>query len=94
MSIIKTLKEKYEPRLRDAYTQLMNKGILTAANNNELYTSLRSFIGKDYQYFVIDHFNDNELNELTGLAIRTAEHFGRQRFLAYKQMLELQLSGI
>jgi Zn-dependent protease with chaperone function len=94
MSIIKTLKEKYEPRLRDTYTQLMNKGILTAANNNELYTSLRSFIGKDYHYFVIDHFNDNELNELTGLAIRTAEHFGRQRFMAYKQMLELQLPGI
>ncbi|HEY4208461.1 MAG TPA: M48 family metalloprotease, partial [Puia sp.] len=94
MSIVRTLKEKYEPRLRETYTQLMTKGIITAANNSELYTALMSFIGKDYRYFVTDHFNDSELNELTGLAIKTAEHFGRQRFMAYKQMLELQLSGI
>ena len=94
MSIIATLKEKYEPELRKAYTQLMDKGLITLAGNNELYTSLKTFIGKDYRYFIIDHFNDDELNELTGLAIRTAEYFGQQRFMIYKQMLELQLSGI
>jgi len=94
MSIIATLKEKYEPQLKNTYTQLMVKGLISLDDNNELYTSLKAFVGKDYRYFIIDHFNDNELSELTGLAIRTAEHFGQQRFMIYKQMLELQLSSI
>jgi len=93
MSIIKTLKETHEPALRKTYTQLMDKGIITRESNDELYTSLKAFIGNDYRYFVTDHFNDDELNELTGLAIKTAEHFGQQRFMRYKQMLELQLSS-
>jgi len=93
MSIIKTLKEKYEPRLRKVYTQLMDKGLITQETSSELYTSLKAFIGKDYRYFEGNHFNDNELNDLTGLAIKTAEFFGQQRFMAYKQMLELQLSS-
>ncbi|HEY8968296.1 MAG TPA: hypothetical protein VIM64_04370, partial [Puia sp.] len=94
MSIIRTLKEKYEPQLKKAYTQLMDKGLITPESNNELYTSLKAFIGKDYRYFVIDHFSDNELNDLTGLAIRTAEFYGQHRFMVYKKMLELQLSNI
>jgi len=93
MSIIKTLKEKYEPRLRKVYTQLIDKGLITQETSSELYTSLKAFIGKDYRYFEGNHFNDNELNDLTGLAIKTAEFFGQQRFMAYKQMLELQLSS-
>lgn len=93
MSIIATLKEKYEPQLKNTYTRMMVKGLISSDDNNELYTSLKAFVGKDYRYFVVDHFNDNELNELTGLAIRTAEHFGQRRFMVYKQMLELQLAG-
>ncbi|HVV04479.1 MAG TPA: M48 family metallopeptidase [Puia sp.] len=94
MSIIATLKEKYEPQLRQAYIQLMDRGLITPERNSELYASLKAFITKDYRYFVGDHFNDDELNELTGLAIRTAEYYGQQRFMVYKQMLELQLSSI
>jgi hypothetical protein len=91
--IIATLKEKYEPQLKNAYTRMMVKGLISPDDNNELYTSLKAFIGKDYRYFVVDHFSDNELNELTGLAIKTAEHYGQQRFMVYKQMLELQLAS-
>jgi Zn-dependent protease with chaperone function len=91
-SIISTLKDQLEPALKKAYQQLMDEDLLTKENNGELYASLKTFAEKDYFYFVSGEFQNNELNELTGLAIKTAEHFHKQKFAAYKKLLETQLT--
>lgn len=92
-SIIDNLKNNYEPALKDYYRKLMDAGVITAENNSELYEELNTFMGKNYYYFVAEEFQNNELNELTGLAIRAAEHFDKQKFAAYKQLLVTQLAA-
>jgi len=92
-SILATLKEKYEPALKEDYRQMMEEGLITAEDSGSLYTELKEFSGKNYYYFVNDKFQNDELNELTGLAIRTAEHLNKQKFAVYKRLLEQQLAA-
>jgi len=92
-SIVGSLKEKYEPALKKAYQQMMDDGAISQAGESELYDALKAFSEKNYLYFVSGQFQNEELNELRGLAIRTAEHFNKRKFAAYKRMLEQQLTA-
>ncbi|MBS1663996.1 MAG: M48 family metalloprotease [Bacteroidetes bacterium] len=91
--ILRTIKEQYEPDLKKAYRQLIDDGMLTKEENEKLYDALPAFSEKDYRYFVDGKFQNNELDELRGLAIQTAEHLHRRKFASYKRLLEQQLSA-
>ncbi len=63
-------------------------------NPADLPGRIQDFLSKNYVYFLNDAFLDNELNELTGLAMNIADELGRQQFECYKKMLEAQSESL
>ena len=90
-AIVSDLKQEHEPALKKAYQDLSDSGVITPGNNKELFDRITDFSGKNYFYFVSGQFQNDELNELSGLAIQTAEAFSKYKFACYKKMLEKQL---
>ena len=90
-SIIRGLKEKDEKDLKQKYRELEQAGILQAG---ELSSRVQSFLDRDYAYFIDRSFQNNELDELKGLAIDVANAFNRYQFKLYKKMLVEQFSPI
>lgn len=88
-SIVRGLKEKEEKDLKRKYTELEETGIL--AGDEELCSRLRTFMSRDYAYFIDKSFLNEELDELKGLAIDVANAFNRYQFKLYKKMLVEQL---
>ena len=92
ISTVRGLKEKEEKDLKQKYRELEQAGILQANENPELYTRVQTFTGRDYAYFIDKSFQNEELDELKGLAIDVANAFNRHQFKFYKKMLVDQLS--
>ena len=93
-SIIQGLKEKDEKELKQKYRELELAGILQIGENKELYMRVQTFLDRDYAYFIDKSFQNNELEELKGLAIDVANAFNRYQFKRYKKMLVEQFSPI
>jgi hypothetical protein len=91
-TIIGRIKSEVEPPLKKAYGYFLEKGIVDDGSNNDLARRLREFCEKDYHYFVGNQFQDNEMNDLTGLATETAGIVWDRKRKAYRELLELQLS--
>lgn len=91
--LIAQLKATEEAALKKAYNRILDEQIL---DENLLPSSgdILSFLQKQYAYFVSGDFQNNELNDLTGLATKTAEQLNQLRFNAYKSMLELQAESL
>ena len=90
-NIISGLKEKEEKDLKVKYGELELTGIL--AGEEELYSRVRTFLSRDYAYFIDKSFQNEELDELKGLAIDVANAFNRYQFKLYKKMLVEQLAN-
>jgi Zn-dependent protease with chaperone function len=91
-TILGLLKKDEEPALKKAYRQLLEDGVLDDSAN--LTGQIQSFLSKNYVYFVNDAFLDNELNELTSLAMAVGAELNRQQFETYKKMLETQAESL
>jgi len=91
--IIRTIKEAYEPGLKKAYRRMMDDGLLTEAENGELYKALVAFSEKDYRYYIDGQFQNNELGELRRLGVQAAEYLNGRKFAAYRRLLEEQLAA-
>lgn len=87
-TIISQLKANEEERLRRTYRQLLTDEALIAPDE------VAGFLSKDYLYFCDGEFRNDELNELTGLAMKTAEQLNRRRFDLYKTVLQLQAAAL
>ena len=90
-TIVEELKNEHEPALKKFYKELVDAGVITSANDKSLHDRIIAFAAKDYRYFVSDQFQNDELNELSGLAIAVAEAFNKYKFARYKAILENQL---
>ena len=90
-SIVSGLKDKEEKDLKRKYSELEETGILLAEENSELHARVRTFMSRDYAYFIDKSFQNEELDELKGLAIDVANAFNRYQFKLYKKMLVEQL---
>lgn len=90
-SIIADIKEIYEPKLKDFYRMVLKENLLSGC---QLKEDLQKFIDSNYQYFLDNEFLNNELNELTSLAVRLGNELSNYRFRVYKKMLEEQLEGL
>jgi Zn-dependent protease with chaperone function len=101
-TIISLLKAAEESRLKKAYRQLLADELLDSPdelldNPDELLDNpdeLNNFLSKDYAYFIDGEFRNDELNELTTLAMKTAEQLNRHRFERYKTVLEVQADSL
>ncbi|HWB94071.1 MAG TPA: M48 family metallopeptidase [Puia sp.] len=89
--ILKSLKDKEEKDLKRKYSELEATGILLTDENKDLYTRVQAFLSRDYAYFIDKSFQNQELDELKGLAIDVANAFNRYQFKLYKKMLVEQL---
>jgi Zn-dependent protease with chaperone function len=91
--LIAQLKATEEAALKKAYNRILDEQLL---DENLLPSSgdILSFLQKQYAYFISGNFQNNELNDLTGLATKTAEQLNQLRFNAYKSMLELQAGSL
>jgi len=90
-AIVSSLKVTHEPALKKAYRELIDSGVITSEDNKELYDSILDFSRKNYAYFISQQFQNHELDELSGLAIKVAEAFNKYKFACYKKMLIEQL---
>jgi len=88
-STIRGIKEKEEKELKQKYRELEQAGIL---QTGDLASRAQSFLDRDYAYFIDKSFQNNELDELKGLAIDVANAFNRYQFKLYKKMLVEQFS--
>jgi Zn-dependent protease with chaperone function len=93
-STIRGLKEKDEKELKQKYMELELAGILQATENSELCSRVQTFRDRNYAYFIDKSFQNNELDDLKGLAIDVANAFNRYQFKWYKKMLIEQSSPI
>ena len=91
-TIVRGLKEKEEMDLKRKYGDLERTGIL--AGEEELSARVRTFLSRDYAYFIDKSFQNEELDELKGLAIDVANAFNRYQFKLYKKMLVEQLNAV
>lgn len=91
--IIRAIKSKYEPGLNKAYRSLMEDGLISQAEDADLHKALIAFLEKDYRYYIDGKFQNNELGELRGLGIRTANLLNERKFAAYRRLLEQQLAA-
>jgi hypothetical protein len=89
--ILKSLKDKEEKDLKRKYSELEATGILLTDENKDLYARVQAFLSRDYAYFIDKSFQNQELDELKGLAIDVANAFNRYQFKLYKKMLVEQL---
>lgn len=86
--IIRQLKANEEPALKKAFNKLLDDNVLAAPEE------IRSFVIKQYAYFLDNAFLNNELNELTGLSRKTAEALHRRQFESYRSLLDLQAAAL
>lgn len=91
--IVGDIKRDFEPALKKVYKELQDTRVISREENKELYERIDNFASKDYHYFIVRHFQNDELNDLTGIAIQVAEELNRHKFQAYKQMLIEQAIG-
>jgi Zn-dependent protease with chaperone function len=92
-SIVRGLKENEEKDLKQKYRELEQAGILQVQESPELVARMHTFMERDYAYFVDKSFQNEQLDELKGLAIDVANAFNRYQFKWYKKMLVEQLSA-
>jgi Zn-dependent protease with chaperone function len=86
--ILGQLRRNEEAQLKKSLQQLLDDNVLDSPE------PVRTFLTKKYAYFLDGKFLNNELNELTGLAVKTAEQLNHRRFTSYKAMLELQAASL
>ncbi|HUB60846.1 MAG TPA: M48 family metalloprotease [Puia sp.] len=86
--ILGQLRRNEEAQLKKRYQQILDENLLDSPE------PVRAFLTKTYVYFFDGKFMNNELNELTGLAMKTGEQLNQRRFAAYKAMLELQAAAL
>ncbi|HTR29514.1 MAG TPA: M48 family metallopeptidase [Puia sp.] len=86
--ILRQLKSTEEAELKRAYNKLLDENILTSPEE------ILAFVQKSYVYFHDNAFLNNELNELTGLARKTAEGLNQRRFQAYRSLLEIGAASL
>ena len=92
-AIIQDIKSEFEPALKKAYREIQDLWIMTSEENKALSDRIADFNSKNYFYFVNNEFQNNELSELTSLAIQVAEELNRYEFNWYKKMLTEQAPG-
>lgn len=90
--LVHQLKEEEEPVFKTALRAAITNGYLDPENNPTLHESVTLFLSKDYAYFVAEQFNNNELEELSSLAISVADIINERRFAHYKMVLINQLN--
>jgi Zn-dependent protease with chaperone function len=88
--IVEEIKGKFEPALKKNYREFIDSGALDPVENKVLIEKLEAFGSRNYQYFVLQKFQNHELGELRGLSIEVANELNRYEFKWYKKMLEEQ----
>ena len=81
-----------EAALKRKYRELEEAAIFLADENKALYDRVLAFNDRNYAYFIDKSFQNDELDELKGLAIDVANAFNRYQFKWYKKMLVEQLA--
>ncbi len=92
-SIVRTIKNRNEIQLKGQLKILTADGIITKENNNRLYNCIEQFLGKSYVYYESGKFMNDELDNLSSIAIQSANVFNDLRFKQYKNLLEEQLES-
>jgi Zn-dependent protease with chaperone function len=89
---LKKLKEGDETKLKQQFKEFIDADYINESSKNDLLNRLRSFNEKDYAYFSMEQFHNNELEELTGNVMEAADELNTIRLQRNKNMLENQLS--
>jgi hypothetical protein len=92
-SIIRNIKNNNEKQLKTQLRILTDDGIITKEGNSKLYNTIEQFMNRNYSYYVNGKFMNDELEELSSVAIQSAHVLNDYRFKQYKQLLEAQLAS-
>jgi Zn-dependent protease with chaperone function len=85
-SQVNKLKEQAEPPLRDLWQGLLQQN--TWVGQEELQQAIGAFLDKEHVYWKNNGFENEELNELYGLIVKTDQWFSRRKFTAFRKWLE------
>lgn len=87
---MKDLKVDAEAKLKESFRLALEHGIITEKSNEPVFNHVKSFLEKDYAYFVFE-FQNAELNELRDITCQVADEWSTHKFGVYKKLLEKQL---
>lgn len=91
-SIIRAIKNKNEIQVKARLRVLISDGTITKEINSKLYNCIEQFLNKNYVYYESGKFLNNELDELSEIAIQSTNVLNDYRFKQYKYLLQEQLS--
>jgi len=89
---INKLKEGEEKKLKIHFDELIQCGFINKNSKYDLLKNLEIFNAKDYAYFSMEQFHNNELEDLTANIIRVAEELNFTRRVKNKKLLQTQLN--
>ncbi|MBG9374774.1 M48 family metalloprotease [Panacibacter sp. DH6] len=90
---ISRLKDNHEIQLKKWLQLLVDEEMITTQNNPALHEKIIAFLSKQYAYFHDGSFRNDELNELTNIAVEATDACNDHRFRKYKLLLQQQLDG-
>ena len=89
---VSTLRNNYEPELKNALRRILALRLISDETNADLFKAIQHFLHHEYVYFSNDQFINEELEQLVQACIKVSEELVEIRFRKYKQLLEAQLS--
>ncbi len=92
-STIDKMKSGEELALRNMFRDLIAAGTINASTGEDLLNRLHHYLGNDYLYFSGEEFHDNELQEMTSLAIKTGEYLFEVKRKLHHRIVKEQLVG-
>jgi hypothetical protein len=90
-SAVNTLKLTHEKKLKHFFKKLTDDKMITNESKDDLYNKVTIFNDKNYTYFGFDTFQNDELQDLSGLTLQVADELNDIKFRYYKRLLEKQL---
>jgi len=91
---INGLRQNEEPAFKRLLESFVIEGCINLDSGADLYRRIQVFTKSDFTYLSGEAFNNSELETLRSICIDTAEWAGKQRFNAYKALLEKQAGFI